>query len=134
MGQVTRSLSRYVEICMGNGLRDTRIKAGMSLQDAASALGLSKSGYRKKERSERGLSHDFIRRACDLFGVSPEEISGEIGGIPFTQEIDPIKLEELVALARSRLGALPLEEAKELIRSLISASRTPRPGRQDRNN
>jgi len=119
---------------MGNGLRDTRIKAGMSLQDAASALGLSKSGYRKKERSERGLSHDFIRRACDLFGVSPEEISGEIGGIPFTQEIDPIKLEELVALARSRLGALPLEEAKELIRSLISASRTPRPGRQDRNN
>ena len=119
---------------MGNGLRDIRLKSGMSLEEAANALGLSKSGYRKKERSERGLSHDFIRRACELFGVSPEEIIGEIGGVPFTQEIDPIKLEELVALARARLGALPLDEAKALIRSLISASRTPQSSRGDRNN
>jgi len=127
-GRRGRRELRYADFPMANGLRTLRIKARMSQEDAAKALGLSKSGYLKKERSERGLSDDFIRRACELFGVSAEEIIGEIDGMPFSQEIDPIKLEGLVALARERLGALPLEEAKEMIRSLISASRTQRGG------
>ena len=97
----------------------------MTPDEAATALGLSRSGYIKKERSERGLKDDFIRRACELFGVSPEEIMGGAGGTTFTQDIDPSKLADLIALARERLGSLPAEEARALILALISASRRP---------
>jgi hypothetical protein len=66
-------------------------------------LGLSKSGYIKKESNARGMKDDFIRRACEVFGVSAEEIIGEAGGLPFTQAIDPNKLVQLIRLARERL-------------------------------
>src|SRR6185312_3738927 len=133
-GRESHRESRYADFHMPNGLRPLRIKAKMTQEDAAKALGLSKSGYLKKERSERGLSDDFIRLACELFGVSAEEIIGETHGMPFSQAIDPIKLEGLVLIARERLGLLPPDEAKEMIRSLISASRTQRGGSEDQTN
>jgi transcriptional regulator with XRE-family HTH domain len=98
----------------------------MTLQEAADALGLSLSGYGKKERGQRGLKNDFIRRACEVFGISAEEVIGDSAGVAFTQDIDPSKLTDLIALSRERLASLPEDEAKKLIRALISASRTPR--------
>jgi hypothetical protein len=75
-------------------------------------------------RLVRGMDPDFIRRVCDIFGVSAEEVIGGIGEV--TADIDPVKLTELVVLSRERLGNLPEEEAGELIRVLISASRKSR--------
>ena len=97
----------------------------MSLEQAANALGLSKGGYTKIERGERGLSAELIRRACELFGVPADELLGNSGGVSLGQEIDPTKLAELISLARERLGVLPQDEAKALILALISASRRP---------
>jgi transcriptional regulator with XRE-family HTH domain len=108
---------------MGNGLRASRVKARMTMQQAADALGLTLSGYGKKERGSRGLKADFIRRACEVFGVKPEAILRETPGVSFTQDIDPNKLATLIILARERLGSLPEAEAKQLILALISASR-----------
>jgi transcriptional regulator with XRE-family HTH domain len=58
----------------GNGLRAARIRAGLSQTEAAAALGLSTGGYIKNEHGDRGLKGDFIRRACELYEVSAEEI------------------------------------------------------------
>jgi hypothetical protein len=70
------------------------------------------------------MDPDFIRRVCDIFGVSAEEVIGGNGEV--TADIDPVKLAELVVLSRERLGNLPEEEAGELIRVLISAPRKSR--------
>jgi transcriptional regulator with XRE-family HTH domain len=122
----------YGNVPMGNGLKTARVKAKMTMQQAADALGLSLSGYGKKERGSRGLKGDFIRRACEVFGVKPEAIMRETEGIAFSQDIDPGKLAQLVILARERLGSLPEAEAKQLILALISASRRPRGASQGR--
>ena len=67
------------------------------------------------------MDPDFIRRVCEIFGVSAEEVIGGIGEVP--EDIDPVKLTELLVLSRERLGNLPVDEARDLIRALISASR-----------
>ena len=97
----------------------------MSLDEAAAALGLSKSGYVKIERGERRLTADLLRRACELFGVSPEGLIGEGGGVALNEQIDPAKLMRMIIEARERLGVIPEIEAKNLILALISASRRP---------
>ena len=117
--------SNYHVSEMGNGLRAARIKARMNIEQAATALGISRSGYVKIERSERRLTAELIRRACELFGVSAEELIGEAGGVALNEQIDPNKLASLITLARERLGSLPEIEAKNLILALISASRRP---------
>ena len=71
------------------------------------------------------MDPDFIKRVCEIFGVSAEEVIGGIGEV--TEDIDPVKLTELVVLSRERLGTLPADEARDLIRALISASRKPQP-------
>jgi transcriptional regulator with XRE-family HTH domain len=125
MGSAPKSDIAYRNVPMGNGLRAARLRSKMTLQQAADALGLSLSGYGKKERGSRGLKGDFIRRACEVFGVEPEAIIRETKGLSFTQDIDPGKLATLIILARERLGSLPEPEAKQLILALISASRRP---------
>jgi transcriptional regulator with XRE-family HTH domain len=125
MGSAPQSDIAYRNVPMGNGLKAARIRAKMTLQQAADALGLSLSGYGKKERGARGLKGDFIRRACEVFGVEPEAIIRETKALSFTQDIDPGKLATLITLARERLGSLPEPEAKQLILALISASRRP---------
>ena len=73
------------------------------------------------QETERGMDPDFVKRVCEIFGVSAEDVIGGIGEV--TEDIDPIKLTKLVMLARERLANLPEDEAGELIRVLISASR-----------
>ena len=126
MGSAPQSDIAYGDVPMGNGLKAARIKSKMTMQQAADALGLTLSGYGKKERGSRGLKDDFIRRACEVFGVKPEAIMRETAGTSFTQDIDPGKLATLVILARERLGSLPEAEARQLLLALISASRRPR--------
>jgi len=67
------------------------------------------------------MDPDFIRQLCEIFGVSAEDIIGGDGEA--IQEIDPIKLTELVVLSRERLGNLSEDEARGLVRALIQASR-----------
>ena len=80
---------------------------------------------RPPRRLVRGMDPDFIRRLCEILGVSPEDVTG--GGGEVIQDIDPVKLTELVVLSRKRLGTLPADEARDLIRALISASRKSQP-------
>ena len=48
------------------------------------------------------MDPDFIRRLCEIFGVSAEDVIG--GGGEAILDIDPIKLTELVVRSREQLG------------------------------
>ena len=48
------------------------------------------------------MDPDFIRRLCEILGVSAEDVID--GGGEVILDIDPIKLTELVVLSRERLG------------------------------
>jgi len=62
---------------MGNNLRKLRELKNWTQQQAAEAMGYSKSGYLKLERSERRLNLPIIERAAEVFGVSSSEIYTE---------------------------------------------------------
>jgi transcriptional regulator with XRE-family HTH domain len=129
-GGTVAPMSDMLVSVTGNGLKGARIKSGMTQEQAAAALGLSPGGYIKKEQGSRKLNEEFIRKACAVFGVKPEEIISEIN---LTQahsfgpqgEIDQEKLASFVAQAKDRLSSLSELEAKNLVLALISASRRP---------
>ena len=54
---------------MANNLKAARLKAGLTQNEAAMKLGMSRSGYVKKEYGNRGLKDDFIKRAAEAFRV-----------------------------------------------------------------
>ena len=62
---------------MGNNLRKLREALNWTQQEAADAMGYSKGGYLKLERSERKLNLPIIERAAEVFGVSASEIYTE---------------------------------------------------------
>lgn len=115
---------------MGNGLKSARLKRGLTQEQAAEAIGISVGGYIKKEQGTRGMNDEFIRKACEVFGVKPEEVLSEIN-VPQAQllgpqgEIDPEKLASFVAQAKDRLSSLSELEARNLVLALISAARRP---------
>lgn len=59
---------------MGNKLKQLRQAAGMTQEDAATAMGVSTSGYIKLERGERRLTSDYIGKAAKAFSVSQSAI------------------------------------------------------------
>lgn len=110
------------------GLKRARERAGLTQEEAAERLGYSLEGYAKKERGTRKLSDEFIKSACDAFGVSADEILGELIGESEVGNLPPIDqdmLASFVAQAKDRLASLTEIEAKNLVLSLISAARKP---------
>lgn len=69
---------------MGNKLKDLRTAAGMTHEQAAEAMGVSRSQFIKLERGERRLTADYIAQAAKGFGVRPADvIDGDMPeGIP----------------------------------------------------
>lgn len=63
-----------MKMLMNNNLKNLREKAGLTQLEAAEAMGMSKSGYVKLERADRGLKQDHLRRAAIAFGCEPGEI------------------------------------------------------------
>lgn len=59
---------------MGNQLRNLRNAKGLTQDEAADAMSVSRGQYIKLERGERRLTEDYIVRAAKAFGVSPNQI------------------------------------------------------------
>src|SRR6185503_9932591 len=96
-GGTVQPASGMLKGTMANGLKNARLKRGMTQVEAAAALGLSDGGYIKKEQGNRKLSDEFIRKACEVFGVRPDEIISEISLMHSSDQgsllpIDPEKL------------------------------------------
>ena len=99
----------------------------MTQKEAAEALGMSESGYRKIENGDRGLEAEMIRKAADLFGVEPSDIvRGLAQRTPQDGDIDHETLARLISTSRQRLGSITEAEAIDLVMALISAARRPR--------
>lgn len=58
----------------GSVLKRLREQRGWTLDEAADALGLSRGGYIKIERGERGLRPEVAERAARIYGVSMGDI------------------------------------------------------------
>jgi repressor LexA len=69
---------------MGNKLKELRTAAGMTHEQAAEAMGVSRSQFIKLERGERRLTVDYINQAAKGFGVRPSDVIDEEmpSGIP----------------------------------------------------
>lgn len=61
---------------MGNNLRKLRKSRDWDEEKAASAFGLSVSGYRKIERSERKLNNERIDQATRIYNVPASAVLG----------------------------------------------------------
>jgi transcriptional regulator with XRE-family HTH domain len=62
---------------MGNRLKELREERHWTLEDAAEAMGMSRSGYIKLERGERRLDETHIQKAASVHGVRPADILPE---------------------------------------------------------
>jgi len=60
---------------MGNNLKIIRHRLGLTHEQAAAAMGVSKSQYVKLERGERRLTNDYIAQAARAFAVSHSEVT-----------------------------------------------------------
>lgn len=67
---------------MGNRLKDLRKDRGWTLEEAADAIGVSRSQYIKLERGERRLTADYIAQAAQAFGVQPGDVIAASNTIP----------------------------------------------------
>lgn len=115
---------------MGNGLKGIRERRGWTQERAAREMGMPASTYIKKEQGVRGLSGEFIKRACEVFGVEPKDILSELSSVggpveAFLLEIDEEKLASFVAQAKDRIASMTEVEARNLVLALISAARKP---------
>ena len=110
-----------------NNLGVLRERLGFTQEKFAARLGMSMGGYVKKEYGTRKLSDAFIRRVCETFGVSPDDVMTQVSADPQSQiaPIDPEKLASFVAQAKDRLAGLSEIEARNLVLALISAARMP---------
>lgn len=61
---------------MGNNLRGLRQSRRWTIQQAADAMGMSRSGYQKLERAERQLTTATIDRATAVFSVTYNDVIG----------------------------------------------------------
>lgn len=59
---------------MGNNLRILRVAKGWTIEEAAREFGMSRSGYQKIERSERGLGARHIAKAREVYSVPAHEV------------------------------------------------------------
>ena len=59
---------------MANNLRALRDGRGWSQEEAAAALGTTRTQYVKLENGSRRLSDKWIERAADAYGIDPGEI------------------------------------------------------------
>lgn len=123
-------MSGSIKPRMGNGLKRIRTRRGWTQTKAAEALGMPASTYIKKEQGVRGLSGEFIKRVCDVFGVEPADVlaelsSGEEAVESILSGIDEEKLASFVVQAKGLIASMTDIEAKNLVLSLISAARKP---------
>lgn len=113
---------------LGRRLKAARARKRMTQQEAANALGETKSNYSKREQGKRGMSADFINKACEIFGVTPDEILSELRedsdhASGQLIEIDQDALAKLIVPLKEHIAALTPEKARELLLALFQAAR-----------
>lgn len=114
-----------------NGLKALRGREKWTHQRAADAMGVSRSGFIKLERSERKLSLDHVKRAKQVFNATDEEVRGELPIRPRDPAVvDPpptTPARILIALLTGTFQASGIEGglARELASAAVAAAYNP---------
>ena len=58
-------------------ISEMRVRAGMTQQNVADALGVTRSRYASWEREDRDINLDDAIRLADLFGCTLSELAGQ---------------------------------------------------------
>ena len=61
------------EKLMGSRIKKLRKDSGMSQEELAGKLGISRSYFSKIENDQRGLSIDIMQKICRIFNISMDE-------------------------------------------------------------
>jgi len=57
-----------------NNLKNVRVKNGISMQQMADILNISKTFYWQLENKKRRLSYDMAVRIADIFTLKPDDL------------------------------------------------------------
>lgn len=87
-----------------NILRKIREDQGVTLREAAGALGIAPSHLSRLERAERGGSDELLRRAADYYGVPMDVVSVAEGKVPSDILAILSKHPELITEIRAKYG------------------------------
>jgi transcriptional regulator with XRE-family HTH domain len=95
---------------MGNRLRALREKAGWTHEQAAEAMGVSRSQFIKLERGERRLTADYIAAAARAFNVEQSEVITEKATVPLVGYVGAGALAHFYSDGHGNLDEVPMPE------------------------
>jgi transcriptional regulator with XRE-family HTH domain len=75
-------MNEALALTLAKGLRDARLRAGLTPQQLAEAVGLSPQAYARMERGKRMPSLPVLASLCLTLGISAEALLGNPGTRP----------------------------------------------------
>lgn len=72
---------------IGAWLMKERLKQGLSLQDVADRLGVTKSAVYYWETGKRTIYADNMLNYCNVLGVDPADLIQDVTGVPYERKI-----------------------------------------------
>lgn len=95
---------------MGNRLKKLRETAGWTHEQAAEAMGVSRSQFIKLERGERRLTADYIAAAARAFNVKQSEVITEKETVPVVGYVGAGALTHFYSDGHGNLDEVPMPE------------------------
>lgn len=98
---------------VGKNLGNLRKASGLSQDDIARALNMTRPAYKQLETDEREPSITEVNAISELFGVRVENLTGSFYSPPIlatsnvSPDVDRIKYKNLILYLASRVGAWP---------------------------
>lgn len=75
-------MNEALALTVAKGLRDARLRAGLTHQELAKAVGLAPEAYARMERGKRMPSLPVLASLCLTLGISVEALLGNPGTGP----------------------------------------------------
>lgn len=67
----------FIDVYIGQKIKEARYKNGLSLADMASALGISRSRYNRYETGDNSFPIDMYNKACKTVHLDPMKLFTE---------------------------------------------------------
>lgn len=99
-------------------IRDARERSGMSMDDAADALGVSRVQIWRLEHKSKTVSAERLFEMADLFGVDPRKLlQGDTA--PSTHQDLYHRIAQVVAMVEQQVQSLDVRPSPELIADAV---------------
>ena len=92
-----------------NNLKALQAARGLTIDQAATAMGMSRGGYLKIQRGENRLTSTTIARAAKAFGVTESDVVSDAGARGEATPESPVVSEYISVIAADGTTTLPAE-------------------------